>query len=621
MQNNVWSKSDNRMLTVISELLSVDNVPTGAVAAINAICQLYHFDRVSSYIREVGTDHVMPLHEFHYGKEVYSFVEEGNLDFDKAYYRKIDESVSSVIMDTLVHERFIHTKDFQKYQSDLETIGFRTNKEATSVEVCMSCVCGVAVGMMGYFVFEKMEGSNLLDEQELFEIKNLVEIIIDRIEKFEITKKLRDEELLNAVDFLTGLDVYSVFADRAKALLETKQLYAMVYLDIDKFKYINHNWGFEVGNEILVKVAQVLKNSAGEKDCYCRIGDDKFGFLTSYNSDEELLVTWEQLSDQFDAMQKKYFSDVKITMIAGLYVTQPDDISVSLVVDKANIARRSIKGAYKNTAKMYNHRLHEQTEQEKQFEKQMMIALENGEFIPFLQPKFHLETNEICGAEALARWQTAERLISPMEFIPVFERNGFITRLDFIIYEEVFRFIREGLEKGYDMYPISLNVSREHIHNATFLDELLELMEQYKVPHRLVELEITESVFSEDNEVLKNFVGGIREHEITVSIDDFGTAYSSLNMLKDVVVDTIKMDKTFIDNLTNDSGKEVEKDKIIIKNIVSMINELNFDTVFEGVETTDHVDFLKEIGCDVGQGYIFAKPMPLQEFEKMYLLK
>lgn len=260
------------------------------------------------------------------------------------------------------------------------------------------------------------------------------------------------------------------------------------------------------------------------------------------------------------------------------------------------------------------------SDREKQLEKRTKTALENKEFVPYLQPKFMLSTNEICGAEALARWHAADRMIQPHEFIPLFERNGFITQLDFEIYEQTFQFVKESMAKGYGMVPISLNMSRGHINDPDFLNKFMHLMDYYEIPTQMIELEITESVFEENTERLKEFIADIRTTGIKVSIDDFGSAYSSLNMLKDIDVDIVKLDKSFIDNICSGTSYDtMQKDRIIVENIINMITLLGFKTIFEGIESHEQIEFLKYSGCNFGQGFLFARPLPLDEFENKFL--
>lgn len=624
---------ENRVISVIKNLFDAVDVPGSTLASLNSMCQLYEFDRVRSFIRKGGTNEFLPLDDANYGQEPYVYTKESGIDFNRSYYHGVNEEIESLeyqrtqkqiaidMVHTIEAEQFIHTRDFTQYQSRLEVIGFLPSHGKTVIEACICCVSGRVVGMMGYFVFERFQDRSFLTEEELLEIKYLCEVTKNRIENFETGKQLRDEEEQHIVDQSTGLMTYGRFKEEAEALLIKSRSYAIVYMDIDKFKYINQNWSFETGNEILVKVGAVLGEHLQEQELCTRVIDDKFAALIKGDTFDELESRWKRLIEKLKEMKKKQFPDIKITLICGAYVVG-DDSSLNVMLDKANIARRAVKGSYKSTLNLYSPLLHNQSEVEKQLEKKMLKTLHNGEFVPYLQPKFELETNEICGAEALARWETEDRIIAPMEFIPIFEKNGFIVQLDFIIYEGIFQFVRKNLDEGKRMYPISLNVSREHIHNSEFLPEFLERMRFYHIPPELIELEITESAFAKNTDKLRQFISDIREANLAVSIDDFGTAYSSLNMLKDVDVDTIKMDKTFIDNMTSESQpRDIAKDKIIIKNIISMMSELEFKTIFEGVETEQHVNFLKEVGCYIGQGYIFARPMPLKEFEERYLQK
>lgn len=608
----------NKVLSVIHNLLQAQSVPESTNVALDTMCQLYHFDRVRSFIRVIGTDKFVGLDEANYGEASCVHIEENDVDFEQSYYRK-DGEESYDMMHILIKEKFIHTLEFEKYQKSLEVIGFLPSKEKVA-EACLRCVISREIGMMGYFVFEKFEGSTLMTEAELVEIQDLCEITNDRIETFETRKQLIDEEMSHVIDQLTGLPLIGTFKEEIDALLPLQEQYAMLYMDIDKFKFINEMWSRDTGNDILVQVASVIQNHMGETDKCCRITDDRFSLFFRCEDEEGMLQYIKELSQKFVAMQQKYFSEIKITVIGGAYFIR-EDRNINLIMDKANIARRSSKGTFENTFVVYNEDLDHLAEREKRLEKRIVAAIENQEFIPFLQPKFNLFTNEICGAEALARWKTEDRLISPIEFIPIFEQNGFVTKLDFIIYERVFQFIQECREKGYKQYPISLNVSRGHMRDEHFMEKFTALMDKYNVPYDSIELEITESIFMEDKEVLKQFIMNIRSQKISVSIDDFGTAYSSLNLLKDIVVDVIKMDKNFIDSICRKDALEViEKDKIIIKNILTMINELQYQTIFEGIEVQEQVDFLKEIGCHYGQGFIFAKPMELEEFQKTYLL-
>lgn len=427
-------------------------------------------------------------------------------------------------------------------------------------------------------------------------------------------------------DILTGIYVIDKFRTSVEMILKNQNKTAgIITFDIDKFKYINDTWGYTIGDEILKIVARVSTDFLRENEFVCRMNEDKFALYIQYDDDENgenLEERLKELSQVFYRMQRRYFKDIKITIIMGAYAIQEGDYHVSMMIDKANIARKSVKNSHENIYQIYTKNLEDFARHENFVEGKMLPAIEQDEFIVYLQPKFNLETNEVYGAEALVRWQTDNTLIYPDHFIPIFEKNGFITRLDFVVYEKVFQFMESCLKEGLKVVPISLNVSRGHIQNINFTETILELIEQYHIPIELIELEITESIFVGDKTLLKNFISKLRNHHIRVSIDDFGTAYSSLNLLKDVEVDVIKIDQEFLQNINSVKVTDMsEKDKIIIHSIVDMAKKLNFHVICEGVETKEQVDFLKEINCMYGQGYVLARPMTCLEFKNQFLIQ
>ncbi|MFI3174460.1 MAG: bifunctional diguanylate cyclase/phosphodiesterase [Bacillota bacterium] len=424
------------------------------------------------------------------------------------------------------------------------------------------------------------------------------------------------------MDLLTGVSTFTHFKEQFDGILKkATEDYCMFIFDIDKFAYINDTWGYDVGDRILQKMAKLLHGYIKEEELICRMGEDRFAMLLKYKGEAALERIIEAVDFILENLQKQYFSEIKISVMTGIYILEDKDDLFNNVVNKANIARKSIKGSHKNTFKIYTPELEKKVLQEKMIEERMISALENNEFVPYLQPKFNLHTKKICGAEALVRWQAYDRMIYPDEFIPVFEKNGFITVLDFAIYEKVIQYLGDCLQKGITTHPISLNASREHIKDSDFVSKLFGLLAKYDVPLSLIEIEVTEGIFVEDKILLNNFICALREQGVQVSVDDFGTAYSSLNILKDVEIDVIKIDKGFLHNIDLSSdNNESMKDKVVIKHIVAMAKELNFSIVCEGVETVEQVEFLKGIGVEIGQGYVFARPMTIQEFQEKFLL-
>lgn len=424
---------------------------------------------------------------------------------------------------------------------------------------------------------------------------------------------------LDLLDLLTScLSLKGLEKHFDQIIKQNNQTYLLCTIDIDKFKYVNNTFGFKIGDEILKKTAIVLKDFIRQDEMFCRINEDKFAILLSYDINADSNERFHQLKSCLQNMQKQYFPDKRLTFIGGITEVDKNE-ELNILIDHANIARKSVKGSHKSTFAFYDDKAEQKAKKEIIIEKRMAEAVENNEFVPFLQPKFDLKTKKICGAEALVRWITPTGMIFPDEFIPLFEKNGFIRTLDFIIYEKVMCYIRKCLDEGLPIYPISLNVSRNHIQDTEFVKKVLILIEKYQIPHELLELEVTESVFVADKEILKNFIDTIKEQNLKVSIDDFGTAYSSLHVLKDVNVDILKIDKGFLDNIQCTGTNEITKDEIVIKNIIHMAKELKFQVICEGVETDEQIELLKNIGCELGQGYVFAKPMPLTEFEAQFL--
>ncbi|MFI3116140.1 MAG: bifunctional diguanylate cyclase/phosphodiesterase [Clostridia bacterium] len=614
----------SRILVSISELLAFPEVTQGMMSAHFAVCEMYEFDVVRTYTCLKDRKKY----------ELTAVSERGNLPEMLIENFGVKEYNESILQEILIMEddefsknltanEFFYIPDFSKFRTKFEKVGYTDYKENETGEAIVRVLRGGNGGIMGFFIFERYKGREKLLNVQLEELELLVEILANKLENYEARELLKIERLRNSTDALTKLPVLKTFVEQAEKLLLEDKKHAIMYLDIDKFKYINEMWSHEKGDEVLCDLANEIVNFVQEDECCCRIVDDKFAVLFAYNEDHELCEKIANLKENLDTAKNERFSDVKVTFIGGIYKIDDksnEDYSVSAILDKANIARLSSKGNYDNSCVIYDQTLENMSERERQLENRTGFALANNEFIPFLQPKFDINTNKICGAEALARWKMDDRLVSPMEFIPVFEKNGFILRLDFAIYEGVFKFLRSCIDKGYPLYPVSVNVSRGHIKDHTFKSHFKELMSNYDIPKELIELEVTESVFMNEKAELIDFINSLRADGFVVSIDDFGTAYSSLGLLRDVEVDVIKMDKSFIDNIADKTILDVHKDKVVIRNIVTMIEEINFKIIFEGIETIEQIDFIKELGCSYGQGYIFSKPLPIEEYEEKYLI-
>ncbi|MFI3230918.1 MAG: GGDEF domain-containing phosphodiesterase [bacterium] len=424
---------------------------------------------------------------------------------------------------------------------------------------------------------------------------------------------------INAVDNLTGVSLIAGIKEYYTSFVQrSNDKYVLCTIDIEKFKYINKNFSYDFGDMILKKLSKEIQNFIDTEEHFCRLGEDKFSIFIHYEDDVHLHMKLRKLFNNFENMKNKYFQDVNLVVVGGVTLVNKR-LPFNVLLDQTTTAKKSVKGSIKNSFYYYNAEIDRKLQRDIQIEEQIPYAIANDEFTTYLQPKFNLQTKEICGAEALVRWVTPRGMIFPDQFIPLFEKNGFITTLDFIVYEKVMRYIRKCLDNNLAVYPISVNVSRNHIKDKNFIQKFMLLVRKYNIPLKYLELEITESLFVEDKNTLKFFIDEIKLQNLQISIDDFGTAYSSLQTLTDINVDILKIDKGFLDNITCTKDSLVSKDKILMKNIINLAKELDFKVVCEGVETDDQIIFLNSIGCEQGQGYVFAKPMSILDYEEQYI--
>ncbi|AOR23827.1 EAL domain-containing protein [Clostridium taeniosporum] len=418
-------------------------------------------------------------------------------------------------------------------------------------------------------------------------------------------------------DSLTGLITLPKFEVMASELLnKTNNKYALIYSDFDKFKYINETAGYSVGNKVLFKFSYIISKSIYKDELVCRPSADNFLSLIKYKDIDSLKSRLIEFNDQIIKLQKEEFNHLKISIISGIYLVNNVNDTLISMIDKANVARKTIKGSHKSQFAFYDSKLHIKSTKEKKIENRMMDALENKEFTIYLQPKINLSNKKLVGAEALVRWIAPNNTVFyPADFIPLFEKNGFITELDFYVYEEVFKMLKNWIDNKLKIIPISINISRAHINSDNFISRLTSLIKKYDIPMNLIELELTETIFLDNIKQVLQVVRELKNLGFTFSIDDFGAGYSSLNILKELPIDVLKLDKSFFPKNTISN-----KDKIIVTNIVKMAKELKINVLCEGVETQEQVNFLNEIKCDMVQGYFFSKPIPINKFKEEFIL-
>ena len=440
----------------------------------------------------------------------------------------------------------------------------------------------------------------------------LIIIILIIYNKKKMVKKL---EKIAYTDQLTGTRNLEKFKIDAAMLLENNKSedYSVLYMDIGKFKNINDSLGFKAGNEVLIYIVKCFTEVLQDEEILGRVSADYFILLVKDVEHKRLPERLKRVFEKIQSFNLEQLKANKIILHCGIYKVKKNEEDIIQMIDKANEARKTLKGGIENAYKYYTTEMHNRFMKEKLIEESMETALKNDEFLLYLQPKYDLTSNSIAGAEALVRWNhSKEGVIPPIDFIPIFERNGFIVSLDFYIYERVCQKIREWIDSGYNPLPVSVNVSRIQIGRQEFTSQLIEIVKRYNIPPHLIELEITETTFMDNIELLVQVIKELKQEGFQVSMDDFGTGYSSLDLLKVLPVDILKLDKTFLekDELTF-------REKILVENVIHMAHLLEIKVVAEGVETVEQVEYLKSLGCDLAQGYYFGKPMIVQDLEEI----
>ena len=435
---------------------------------------------------------------------------------------------------------------------------------------------------------------------------------IDEQKRKEESLNFRDGKETDAMDQLTGLYRRSAFFEKGEYFLREAEngQYCMMAVDIEHFKLFNEWYGQEAGDLFLVNIGTHLLNAQNEsRGIAGYLGDDDFAIILPNDC-----CMIERLQEQIMGYVRQYGGNAGFLPAFGMYLIDDRTISVSTMYDRAVIALAEVKGNYARRVCWYDTKMMRKMEENHLLLMEVQRALENGEFTFYAQPKCNMATGRIVGLESLVRWVHPERgIISPGDFIPMLEENGFITDLDMYIWEKVCISLRNWIVGGHRPIPVSVNVSRLDFYTLDVTEVFTGLVERYKIEPRLLEIEITESAYVEEYQMISKVVDRLRKAGFTVLMDDFGSGYSSLNMLKDVNVDVLKLDMKFLD-INEESAK---KSLGILEAITSMSRFMGMRMIAEGVETEEQMNLLLDMGCLYGQGYYFYRPMPISVFEPL----
>ena len=430
--------------------------------------------------------------------------------------------------------------------------------------------------------------------------KRLAEAEIQKAKLDILQKKIREDEV-------TGVYNRAYFFEKAAELIEQcEEEMCILALDVCNFRLLNEIYGTEAGDQVLWNIAQELQE----------IGKEEHIIVARFMSDHFYMCLTKASLEKLDFPQffETPMEELRIKVVYGVYFTKAkSNLSVNVMCDRARTAVRKKDENNKTYIHYYSDEEHNKVLEEQEIEREMEKALKERQFCIYVQPKFDIDTEEVVGGETLVRWiHPTKGMIAPYKFIPLFERNGFIIQLDYFIWEETCRLLADLKKKGYPSKPISINVSRSHFYGDELKEKLEELIAKYQLEAWELELEITETICAVDPETIYAKVKELRKVGFKVAMDDFGSGYSSLNMLKEMPLDIIKMDLKFLDG-----GDAVERSRYILSSLIYLAQNMQLHVVVEGVETREQINFLKEIGNHYVQGYYFSKPVETMIYEGM----
>ncbi len=435
--------------------------------------------------------------------------------------------------------------------------------------------------------------------------------IIARAENEDHLQRIAEISRSMELDSLTGLYNRSAFYRHASEMIKSNHEvpYYIVYFDISAFKVINDLFHTETGNVILKTAGRYFRGIINDRvSVLGRIGADHFVICMPQD-----MLNIDRVIRELDRIMRGLNISQNILFFAGIYPVVDVNLSVDQMCDRASMALNKIKGNYITRYAYYDASMREKLLRDQMIVRDMEYALDDNQFTIYLQPIYRPDENKIVSAEALVRWFHPESgMISPGFFIPVFERNGFIVKLDRFVWESVCKFLRSRLNAGKKIVPVSVNVSRLNFYSFDLLIFLLNLIKKYELEPWMLKLEVTESAYMDNPKQIITVINQFKESGFPVLMDDFGAGYSSFNMLKDIQIDVLKVDMAFVREI-----ERSERARTILQMIVALAQELKMGIVTEGVETKTQLDYIMSMGFVDIQGYYFSKPLPVKDFNEL----
>ena len=514
--------------------------------------------------------------------------------FDKNYLQTISADGSSPLMDNAY-------------------VTYMNSNKIGSATVCGFFHSGRLAGIVS---FQDHAFSYRCSIDEARVLKELTRIIFSYLIKLRESDRARERSEYSAsYDELTGLMNYRSFKAHVIHHMENvfeNDKFVFLMADFSNFSYVNSRYGYKAGNELLKNFASAFTYFSDKIRFVCRVEADHFCAFAEYS--DNIVSEFEDFTRRFSTNDMLAGGRTSFGIMASAYIP---DMSVTFdfdtAYDKANLALKYSKKHNIAICSVYKPEMREELNKTIEMAADAMKALKNSEFKVFFQPKVSVSQDKIVGAEALVRWVKPDgTIVTPDSFVPFLEKNGYIVKIDFFVYEEVCKYLRRRIDSGKEPIPISVNVSRIHMLGSDFTVKIKEMVRRYRIDPALIELELTESVFIANEDAAIRVLAGLRKFGFRVSIDDFGSGYSSLSLLRNMPVDVLKIDKGFF------SGDHIEKkDDIVLSSVMDMADKMHIDIICEGIETMEQVDFLRKSKCDTAQGFFYARPIPVADFEDM----
>ncbi len=441
--------------------------------------------------------------------------------------------------------------------------------------------------------------------------------------KLELEQNLNIEKKIAEAsykDIVTGHGNFEKFKLDAQEILNNNKSsnFVLCYFNVKSFKYINEAYGYQIGDATLKCIADILKKNIGENEAFARVINDTFIVLMQYYDNASFMRAFDSIKNEVHDASKLIQDKFSVELITGILIIDDSmhDYDIMHLVDRAIMTEKSIDEKSGISYAYYDDEYHKRILNAAQIENSMYDALENSEFCAYAQPKYDISTNKLIGGELLVRWLSPTRgFLEPGSFIPTFEKNGFIYNIDFFMLDEACKSIRKFLDEDIKPLPFSVNLSRATVAHDDLLTRIQNTVDKYFIPHHYIEFEITESTLAEHYDDMISVLKQLKDMDFLINMDDFGSGYSSLTLLKDLPVDIIKLDHDFLSRSAANDQRSVR----LLQGIIDMAHAMDIKIVSEGIETDDQLDMLKSINCEIGQGFLFAKPMPIDDYNKLII--